>query len=143
MSGPEKTSVKFALSDASVNRRRGGEIRVVLSPGTVDSTTGFMGHLTLAPGEYVSEHYHPYSEEFFYVEQGEVVILLDGEQEIELGHSEGMVVPKKTRHRVENRGTRKATALFHLCPLAPRPDLGHVDTEAYPDGTGLEETGRA
>ncbi|MFE2756986.1 hypothetical protein ACFXGA_33815 [Actinosynnema sp. NPDC059335] len=23
-------------------------------------------------------------------------------------------------------------AVFHLCPLAPRPDLGHVDTEATP-----------
>jgi putative monooxygenase len=30
---------------------------------------------------------------------------------------------------LRNTGTEQARAVFQLCPLAPRPELGHVDTE--------------
>ena len=53
-----------SLDDVAPDRRRGGEVRVLLSPSTVGSTSGFMGTATLAPGERIAEHYHPYSEEF-------------------------------------------------------------------------------
>jgi putative monooxygenase len=36
------------------------------------------------------------------------------------------------RHRLQNDSTGTAFLVFHLSPLAPRPDLGHVDTEPYP-----------
>ena len=54
------------------NRRRGGDIRMLLSPATVGSTSGFLGTLTLEPGEVVTEHWHPYSEEFLYCAGGVV-----------------------------------------------------------------------
>jgi putative monooxygenase len=123
---------KVALRDVPVNRRRGGEIRVLLSPKTVGSSSGFFGILTLRAGEYVAEHYHPYSEEFIYVSEGTVVIRLEGSHEILLDSGEGLMVPKTVRHRVMNRGTATAVVPFHLGPLAPRPDLGHVDTEPVP-----------
>ncbi|MFG1706586.1 cupin domain-containing protein [Nonomuraea sp. M3C6] len=126
---------KVSLDETPVNRRRGGEIRVLLSPRTTRTSSGFMGMLTLRPGEYVSEHYHPYSEEFLYVSRGTMVVRIDGEQELELAAGEGMVIPKNARHRVMNRGDGEAFAVFHMCPLAPRPELGHVDTEPYPDGS--------
>jgi putative monooxygenase len=53
---------KASVHDTEVNRRRGGEIRVLLSPNTVGASAGFMGVLCLAAGEHVTEHYHPYSE---------------------------------------------------------------------------------
>ncbi len=120
---------KIALGDVPANRRRGGDLRVLLSPKTVRSTTGFMGGVTLLPGESVTEHYHPYSEEYLYVVRGALVLTLDDEP-VELGADEAVLVPKDVRHRLENRGTEPAFAVFHLCPLAPRPELGHVDTEA-------------
>src|SRR5437660_7544785 len=55
---------KVAAQQVAANRRRGGEIRILLSPGTVGSTTGFLGVLGLDPAEHVTEHYHPYFEEF-------------------------------------------------------------------------------
>jgi putative monooxygenase len=123
---------KIAIGDVPVNRRRGGEIRVLLSPKTVGATSGFFGVLTLGPGEFVSEHYHPYSEEFVYVSEGELLVRLNGAQEIVLRAGEGLMVPKNIRHRVMNVTDRPAVAPFHLSPLAPRPELGHVDTEPVP-----------
>lgn len=126
------TSVaKVRLADVAPNRRRGGDIRVLLSPSTTGATSGFMGALTLAPDEYVSEHYHPYSEEFLYLVSGEVVAWLDGEP-VPLAAGEAVLVPIGVRHRIVNAGTGPAFVVFHLSPLAPEPRLGHVDTEALP-----------
>ena len=127
---------KIAASDVESNRRRGGDLRTMLSPGTVKSTSGFMGVLTLAPGECVTEHYHPYSEEFIYLVSGRLLARLDGEP-VTLEAGEGLFIPVGTRHRLENSDAdQPAFAVFHLGPLAPRPDLGHVDTEPAPSAAG-------
>lgn len=127
---------KVAGADVPANRRRGGDIRVLLSPRTAGSTSGFLGVLTLRPGEFVTEHYHPYSEEFLYVVRGELQVRLtddSGVQHLALGPGEALMVPMNLRHRVVNEGPGEAFAVFHLSPLAPRPELGHVDTETPPD----------
>jgi putative monooxygenase len=133
--------------DVKVNSRRGGEMRVLLSPVTVNSTSGFMGTLRLAPGEHVSEHLHPYSEEFLYVVGGHGRIRLGGPsgEYVELGPDDALMVPTGMRHRLENTGTATLTAVFHLSPLAPRPDLGHVDTEPAPhqDDASVPDVGPA
>jgi putative monooxygenase len=133
MSVNAKRATLIALGDIEPNRRRGGDLRVLLSPKTAGSTSGFMGALQLAPGECVSEHRHPYSEEFLYVVRGSVVLRVDG-QTIRLGPDECVMTPKNLRHRLENQGDEPAFVVFHLGPLAPRPELGHVDTEPLPAG---------
>jgi putative monooxygenase len=50
-----------SLDDLPPDTRRGGEVRTLLSPKSVGSTSGFMGVATIAPGDWISEHYHPYS----------------------------------------------------------------------------------
>jgi quercetin dioxygenase-like cupin family protein len=40
-----------------------------------------------------------------------------------------LYVPIEVRHRLMNEGDEEAFIVFHLGPLAPRPDMGHVDTE--------------
>lgn len=125
----------MARAEVKSNRRRGGDIRVVLGPATVGATSGFLGSLVLAPGESVSEHYHPYSEEYLYVVRGSAVVQVDGEP-VELAAEEGLLMPIGVRHRVENHGPDEMSAVFFLAPLAPRPDLGHVDTEPVPIPAG-------
>jgi putative monooxygenase len=130
----ESATSKVAAADVAANRRRGGDLRVLLSPKTVCSTAGFMGSLVLQPGERVSEHYHPYSEEYLYVVSGRLEMRLggpDGER-VELGPDDALMVPKNVPHRLENNGTEPAKAVFQLAPLAPSPELGHVDTEEPP-----------
>jgi quercetin dioxygenase-like cupin family protein len=124
-----------SVVDVPANRRRGGEIRTVLSPGTVGSHAGFLGALRLAPGEQINEHYHPYSEEFLFVTAGVATVTLDG-TEHSVHPDEGIWIPKNVRHRVSNERDTPVRAVFQLAPLAPRPDLGHVDTEPQPGETG-------
>ncbi len=119
----------LCIHDVAPNRRRGGDIRTLLSPATVGSTSGFLGTLTLEPGEFVTEHWHPYSEEFLYCVRGGVTARLDGLDHA-LPAEHGVCVPIGMRHRITNTGDQTAFLVFHLSPLAPRPDLGHVDTEA-------------
>lgn len=124
--GEQRILVRAA--DIPADRRRGGELRVLLGPRTVGSTSGFLGVATLAPGERIAEHYHPYSEEFLYVCRGEIIVDLDGEP-IPLSAEAALFVPIRARHRLRNVGDEPAEVVFHLSPLAPRPELGHVDTE--------------
>lgn len=130
--GPAAASARVvSLEDVPANRRRGGDVRTLLSPATVGSTTGFLGVALLGEGERIAEHYHPYSEEFVYAVRGQLEIDLDGVPQA-LSEGQGLLVPKNVRHRVRNTGTGQAQIVFHLCPLAPRPELGHVDTEDGP-----------
>jgi quercetin dioxygenase-like cupin family protein len=122
------THKTVARSEVPPNRRRGAEIRVLLGPATVGSTSGFMGVAVVEPGETIAEHYHPYSEEFLYVMSGTLVVDLDGEPTV-VHADEGLLIPVNTRHRLRNAGAEQVRAVFHLGPLAPRPELGHVDTE--------------
>jgi putative monooxygenase len=124
------TSIAKVVSaqDAPSNRRRGGLVTTVLSPATVNATSGFMGTVRLEPGEVVTEHFHPYSEEFLYLVEGEIAVRLDGD-ETTLRAGSGLFIPKNVKHRLYNHREVAAFGVFQLSPLAPRPDLGHVDTE--------------
>ncbi|NUR63958.1 MAG: cupin domain-containing protein [Catenulispora sp.] len=135
-------TTKVALDDVLSNTRRGGDVRTLLSPATVGATTGFMGVATIEPGQAITEHYHPYSDEYVYLVRGELTVKLDGEP-VRLSAGESLLVDRNVRHRLENGGDDEVFIVFHLCPLAPRPDLGHVDTEPLPNpdaphGTGLK-----
>lgn len=116
------------MDDMPADTRRGGDVRTLLSPKTAGSTSGFMGVATIAPGERISEHYHPYSEEFIFVISGGLDAQLDGESH-RLSARQALLIPLNVRHRLVNDGEEDAFIVFHLGPLAPRPDAGHVDTE--------------
>lgn len=112
-------------------------MRTLLSPKTAGTSSGFMGVATIGPGDWIAEHYHPYSEEFIYVVSGSLVAELDGERnEVPARHA--LFIPINTRHRLRNEGDEEAFIVFHLGPLAPRPPLGHVDTEQrQPEATPI------
>jgi len=42
---------------------------------------------------------------------------------------EAVFVPKDVPHRIVNASDQPVRVVFFLTPLAPRPELGHVDTE--------------
>ena len=117
------------VKEIEPNRKRGGDLRTLLTPVTVGATSGFMGLAIMRPGERISEHYHPYSEEFIYVVEGRLEVDLDGET-FSLRSDQGLMIPIDMRHRFRNVGDEEARMVFHLGPLAPNPKLGHVDTEA-------------
>ncbi|RSM47370.1 cupin domain-containing protein [Amycolatopsis balhimycina DSM 5908] len=128
---------KVAGGDVEPIRRIGGQVRIMLSPRNVDATAGFLATLTLQPEEFVAEQYNPYSDKFLYVVRGDVVIKVDGEP-VALAADEALMVRRGQRHRIENHGETEAFLVFQLAPLAPRPELGHVDVEElpFPDAPG-------
>lgn len=132
MAETEAVAARVALADVAPSRRQGGSTRALLTPGSVGAVSGFMGHLELAPGEVVTEHYHPFSDKFLYVIEGSAVVRVNGEA-VPLRSDESLLITRGQRNRIENRGTVAVRAVFHIAPLAPRPELGHVDTEPVPD----------
>lgn len=107
---------------------RGGELRIVLGPSNAGTLTGLMVVASIEPGERIREHYHPYSDEMVLLDRGRMLLTLDGEEhEVDEGHA--FVIPRGARHRMTNIGSGGLRAVLSLGPLAPRPDLGHVDTE--------------
>lgn len=125
-----------SIHDCPQDHRRGGTIQTLLSPRTVGSTSGFMGGATLAPGEAIAEHYHPYSEEFVFCIRGELEADVE-DKVVPVPAGSAILVPKESRHRLRNVGTEEVFAVFHLGPLAPRPELGHVDTETREEAAAV------
>jgi aromatase len=120
------------VDDVPANRRRGADLRTLLSPGTVGTSCGFSGVVQLEPGEVITEHYHPYSEEYIHVVEGELRVDLAGEQ-CKVHADQAVFVPKDVPHRIVNESNASVRIVFFLSPLAPRPELGHVDTEELAD----------
>src|SRR5580704_8012292 len=118
---PNLNAKIMALADIVADRRRGGEVRVLLSPKTVGSTSGFMGVASIGPGDKISEHYHPYSEEFVYVVRGTLTARLDGVPYL-LEAQQAVLIPQNVRHRLMNEGQEEVFIVFHLGPLAPKPE---------------------
>ena len=125
---PDRPPQIRSVADMPADTRRGGDVRTLLSPKTAGSSTGFMGVATLGAGDRISEHYHPYSEEFIFCVRGSLTAELDDEPH-EVSGGSGLFIPMNMRHRLLNNGDEEAFIVFHLGPLAPEPHLGHVDTE--------------
>ena len=117
-----------SMDDVAPNTKRGGDVRTLLSPRTVGSKHGYMGVVTIPAGDWVAEHYHPYSEEYLYVVNGTLDCRLDG-QTHQVTTGQGMLIPINVKHRLANNTGEDAFGVFFSTPLAPRPERGHVDTE--------------
>jgi putative monooxygenase len=127
---PAQRLIVVSAAECAPNTRRGGDLRTMLSPKTVGSTSGFMGMATVAAGDFVASHRHPYSEEFIVLVSGALLVQA-GDEELELRPGQGLMVPTNVPHRLVNTAAREAQLVFHISPLAPRPDLGHVDLEEH------------
>ena len=106
-----------AMDDVAPDTRRGGDVRTLLSPKSVGCTTGFMGCATIPAGDWIAEHYHPFSEEFVFVVSGNLVAELDGET-TEVPAQSGLFVPINCKHRLRNDGRRGR--VHRLPPRAAR-----------------------
>lgn len=108
-----------------LKQNRGGRLHVLLSAKTTGNTAGFLGTFALSPGEVFLKHYHPYSEECFYVIKGTVTVEGD-ENTIIAPEGTAVFVPKNEPHRLRNTGSEETILVFFCSPLAPSPAEGHV-----------------
>lgn len=117
-----------AVADVVPLPDRGGELRIVLGPSNAGTLSGLLVVAEIDPGERIREHYHPYSDEMVLLDRGRLLLTIDDQKhEVDEGHA--FLIPRGARHRMTNIGTGQLRAVLSLGPLAPRPELGHVDTE--------------
>jgi putative monooxygenase len=83
--------------------------------------------IRFAPGRSAERHAGE-RQEVLYVASGRGTLELDGERH-ELPARHAVFIPMNVRHRLRNEGDEQAVVVFTAAPLAPRPPMGHVDTE--------------
>lgn len=109
-----------------LKHQRGGRLQTLLSTKTTGNTAGYLGTFALQPGEVFLKHFHPYSEECFYVITGTVTIENDETDAVIAPAGTAVFVPKNEAHRLRNEGTEEVFLVFFCSPLAPSPAEGHV-----------------
>lgn len=119
----------MGAKDVPTIEDRGGEIHVLISPTSVQSTKLIMGTATVPVGGRVLRHAHPHGEECFYVLQGTGQITIEGVGVIPFQPGEAVLTPQGAVHSIENTGDEEIRVVFAAAPLAPSPKDGHIILE--------------
>jgi mannose-6-phosphate isomerase-like protein (cupin superfamily) len=93
----------------------GSAIRELAGPAWTPARHQSLAEATLDSGGETAEHYHPQSEELYYLVAGEGRMRL-AEEEIEIGVGDCVVIPPGTPHKLWNTGP---VPLVLLCCCAP------------------------
>lgn len=129
METQQKRRLVTGASDVPTIKDRGGEIHVLISPTSVQSTKLIMGTATVPVGGSVLCHAHPHGEECFYVLQGEGEIAIDGIGVVPFHAGQAVLTPQGTAHSIVNVGNEEIRVVFASAPLAPSPKEGHIILE--------------
>ena len=100
----------------------GSEIRELLAHRNSQIREQSLAEARVAPGLTTQAHFHPRTEEIYYVLEGRGRMTLDGQQR-EVGPGDAIAIPPGAVHQIENTG---AETLRFLCCCAPPYE--HDDT---------------
>ena len=93
----------------------GSEIRELLAYRNSAIRNQSLAEATIAVGTATQEHYHPKSEEIYYILSGTGRMKLDGELR-DVGPLDAIAIPPGARHKIWNTGSEP---LVLLCCCAP------------------------
>jgi len=100
----------------------GSEIRSILDRTNSTAANQSLAETTLPAGAETEEHYHPQTEEIYYVLRGRGLMTLEGEKR-EVRPGDGILIPPGTSHRIRNI---EGEPLVFLCCCSP--PYSHQDT---------------
>jgi mannose-6-phosphate isomerase-like protein (cupin superfamily) len=100
----------------------GSEIRELLAHRNSSIRHQSLAEARLLPGASTQEHYHPRTEEIYYITHGVGRIRIEGEMR-EVGPGDAIAIPPGQKHKLWNTG---AETLRLLCCCAPGYE--HSDT---------------
>ena len=98
------------LSDAPTEEGYPGVNRAVLVDATQGSQSLWVGHLTIGPGDVVTTHVHPDTEEAMIIVEGNLEAIL-GDEVVNLGPGDTVLAPAGVKHGFVNRSSSTATLL--------------------------------
>ena len=112
-----------SLNDApAFTTKDGSEIRELLAYRNSSIRNQSLAEARVAPGKSTQEHYHPKTEEIYYITQGTGRMRIEGELR-EVGPGDAIAIPPGQKHKIWNTGPE---TLRLLCCCAPAYE--HEDT---------------
>lgn len=100
----------------------GSEIRELLAYRNSCVRNQSLAEARLPPGAKTTRHYHPITEEIYYITAGTALMEIDGETRI-VGPGDAIAIPPGAKHQITNTGN---VLLKLLCCCAPA--YTHEDT---------------
>lgn len=100
----------------------GSTIREILAPRNSAVARQSLAEATLAPGAATQAHYHPLTEELYYLLRGKALMAVEAERR-SVGPGDAIAIPPGQRHQIRNVG---AEELVFLCCCVPAYE--HADT---------------
>jgi mannose-6-phosphate isomerase-like protein (cupin superfamily) len=100
----------------------GSTIREILAPANSAIRNQSLAEATIAPGAATRAHYHPKTEEIYYILSGTGEMWIGAERR-EVSVGDGIAIPPGVKHQIKNPGT---DTLVFLCCCAPA--YTHDDT---------------
>jgi mannose-6-phosphate isomerase-like protein (cupin superfamily) len=107
---------------ASFATKDGSEIRELLAHRNSCIRNQSLAEARLAPGASTAAHYHPRTEEIYYILSGQGRMRI-GDETSDVGPGDAIAIPPGAEHEITNTG--QATLVF-LCCCAPAYE--HADT---------------
>src|SRR6185369_7383107 len=98
----------FVTKDTSI-------IREILAPLNSNIARQSLAEATLKPGTMTQAHYHPATEEIYYILEGSGEMRIEQETQT-VGLGDGIAIPPGQRHQIRNTG---GLDLVFLCCCAP------------------------
>jgi len=93
----------------------GSTIREILAPRNSSLETQSLAEATLEPGSETQAHFHPQTEEWYYLLSGTGLMAVEGEtHSVTVG--DGIAIPAGTKHQIRNTGS---VDLVFLCGCVP------------------------
>lgn len=106
----------------SFTTKDGSEIRELLAHRNSAILNQSLAEARVAPGQTTQAHYHPRTEEIYYILQGTGEMQV-GHERRTVGVGDAIAIPPGAKHRITNRGT---AVLLFLCCCSPGYE--HHDT---------------
>ena len=116
-------------SVAALTTKDGSEIRELLAHRNSCIRNQSLAEARLPAAGATSKHYHPETEEIYYIVSGRGRMEIDGETR-EVGPGDAIAIPPAAAHQITNTGDE---VLRFLCCCAPAYE--HADTVLVEDAT--------
>ncbi|QDU28102.1 Oxalate decarboxylase OxdD [Anatilimnocola aggregata] len=111
------------IADApAFTTKDGSEIRELLAHRNSAIRNQSLAEARVAPGQTTQPHYHPRSEEIYYILHGQGEMRVGNERR-QVGPGDAIAIPPGAPHQITNSGTK---SLLFLCCCAPAYE--HEDT---------------
>ncbi len=99
----------------SFTTKDGSEIRELLSHRNSGIRNQSLAEARIAPGLTTPPHYHPKTEEIYYIVAGSGLMTIDGEQQL-VGPADAISIPPGATHQIHNSGDDELVLLCCCCP---------------------------